>query len=50
MVKTVVRVESLDLSKKRSQLRCWCEVEGKKVVEGEALVYVPSRLSDLAAE
>lgn len=44
-VKTVVKVETLDLSKKRGQLRCWCEVAGKKVVEGEALVYVPSRAS-----
>jgi 3-hydroxybutyryl-CoA dehydratase len=42
-VRTVVRVEALDLPKKRGQLRCWCEVEGKKVVEGEALVYVPAR-------
>jgi 3-hydroxybutyryl-CoA dehydratase len=42
-VKTVVRVETIDLVKKRSQLRCWCEVTGKRVVEGEALVYVPSR-------
>lgn len=42
-VKTVVRVETIDLERKRSQLRCWCEVAGKCVVEGEALVYVPSR-------
>jgi 3-hydroxybutyryl-CoA dehydratase len=42
-VKTVVRVETIDFAKKRSQLRCWCEVAGKHVVEGEALVYVPSR-------
>lgn len=42
-VKTVVRVETIDLQKKRSQLQCWCEVAGKRVVEGEALVYVPSR-------
>lgn len=42
-VKTVVRVETIDLQKKRSQLQCWCEVAGKHVVEGEALVYVPSR-------
>lgn len=42
-VKTVVRVETIDLDRKRSQLLCWCEVAGKRVVEGEALVYVPSR-------
>jgi 3-hydroxybutyryl-CoA dehydratase len=42
-VKTVVKVETIDLAKKRSQLQCWCEVAGKRVVEGEALVYVPSR-------
>ncbi len=44
-VKTVVRVETIDLVKKRSQLQCWCEVAGKRVVEGEALVYVPSRVA-----
>jgi 3-hydroxybutyryl-CoA dehydratase len=46
-VKTVVRVAAVDLSKKRSQLQCWCEVEGRRVVEGEALVYVPSRAQHL---
>jgi 3-hydroxybutyryl-CoA dehydratase len=42
-VRTVVKVLGLDLAKKRAQFRCWCEVSGRTVVEGEALVYVPSR-------
>lgn len=42
-VRTVVRVQALDSVKKRAQLHCWCEVAGTKVVEGEALVFVPSR-------
>jgi 3-hydroxybutyryl-CoA dehydratase len=42
-VKTVVNVETIDLAKKRSQLQCGCEVAGKRVVEGEGLVYVLSR-------
>jgi hypothetical protein len=39
----VVRVVGLDLVKKRAQFHCLCEVSGKPVVEGEALVFVPSR-------
>ena len=42
-VRTVVRVVGLDLVKKRAQFHCACEVAGKTVVEGEALVFVPSR-------
>lgn len=42
-VRTVVKVVGLDLVKKRAQFHCTCEVAGKTVVEGEALVFVPSR-------
>lgn len=42
-VSTYATVTALDLIKKRAQLHCRCEVAGKTVVEGEALVFVPSR-------
>lgn len=42
-VRTVAKVVGLDLVKKRAQFHCWCEVAGQMVVEGEALVFVPSR-------
>ena len=42
-VSAFVSVTALDLSKKRAHLHCRCEVAGKSVVEGEALVFVPSR-------
>lgn len=44
-VRTVAKVVGLDLQKKRAQFHCWCEVSGKTVVEGEALVFVPSRVA-----
>lgn len=43
LVRTVVKVVGLDSKKKRAQFHCWCEVDGNMVVEGEALVFVPSR-------
>ena len=42
-VKALARVVSLDMAKRRVQLACFCEVGGKVVVEGEAMVLVPSR-------
>ena len=42
-VSTFARVTGLDLIKKRAQFHCRCEVAGKTVVEGEAMVFVPSR-------
>ncbi len=42
-VTTTARVVGLDLTRKRAQFHCKCEVAGKTVVEGEALVFVPSR-------
>lgn len=42
-VSTFAKVTALDLVKKRAQFHCRCEVAGKTVVEGEAMVFVPSR-------
>lgn len=42
-VKALVRVANLDNKRHRAQLSCLCEVDGRVVVEGEALVFVPSR-------
>lgn len=42
-VLALVRVSSLDNIKRRAQFSCLCEVAGKVVIEGEALVFVPSR-------
>jgi 3-hydroxybutyryl-CoA dehydratase len=42
-VVTTVTVATLDLAKKRAQFHCRCEVADKTVVEGEAMVFVPSR-------
>ncbi len=42
-VSTFARLTALDLVKKRAQFHCRCEVAGKTVVEGEAMVFVPSR-------
>lgn len=42
-VKAVVRITNLDKARHRAQLSCLCEVGGKVVVEGEALMFVPSR-------
>ena len=42
-VKAMARVVSLDMARRRAQFACFCEVNGKIVVEGEATVFVPSR-------
>lgn len=42
-VKALARVASLDMTRRRAQFACHCEVNGKIVVEGEAMVFVPSR-------
>ena len=42
-VKALARVAGLDMAKRRAQFACHCEVNGKIVVEGEAMVFVPSR-------
>jgi 3-hydroxybutyryl-CoA dehydratase len=42
-VTALARVVSLDIAKRRAQFACFCKVNGKVVVEGEATVFVPSR-------
>lgn len=42
-VRALARITHLDPVKRRAQFICLCEVDGKTVVEGEALVFVPSR-------
>jgi 3-hydroxybutyryl-CoA dehydratase len=42
-VTAVAEVVALDAEKKRATLRTTCSVGGKAVIEGEALVMVPSR-------
>lgn len=42
-VRALARVVQLDKDRHRAQLSCLCEVNGKVVIEGEALVFVPSR-------
>ncbi len=42
-VKALARVASLDMTSRRAQFACHCEVNGKIVVEGEAMVFLPSR-------
>lgn len=42
-VKALARVVSLDMARRGAQFACFCEVNGKIVVEGEATVFVPSR-------
>ena len=42
-VSTTLRLTTLDTVKRRAQFHCQCSVGDKKVVEGEALVLVPSR-------
>ncbi len=43
VVVTRAEVAEIDLEKKRVTLRTTCTVSGKAVIEGEALVMVPSR-------
>ncbi len=42
-VMTLARLSKLDMAKHRAQFECQCSVDGKVVVEGEAMVFVPSR-------
>jgi 3-hydroxybutyryl-CoA dehydratase len=42
-VKAMVRITNLDKARHRAQLGCLCEVDGRAVLEGEALMFVPSR-------
>ena len=42
-VTATVEITALDAEKKRTTLKTTCTVEGKPVIEGEAVVMVPSR-------
>jgi 3-hydroxybutyryl-CoA dehydratase len=42
-VTATVEITALDAEKKRATLKTTCTVEGKPVIEGEAVVMVPSR-------
>jgi 3-hydroxybutyryl-CoA dehydratase len=42
-VRTRVEVAALDAEKARATLACVCSVDGKSVVEGEAVIMVPRR-------
>jgi 3-hydroxybutyryl-CoA dehydratase len=42
-VRALARVVSLDMARRRAQFACFCEVNCKIAVEGEATVFVPSR-------
>jgi len=46
MVNAVVTVTDMDISKRRVQLDTYCEINGKKVLRGEATVLAPSRKFD----
>jgi 3-hydroxybutyryl-CoA dehydratase len=43
VVRARVTITNIDLSRARVRFDCVCEVEGKPVVKGEAVVFVPSR-------
>lgn len=42
-VRAAVTIVDIDLSRARVKFACVCEVGGKPVVKGEAVVFVPSR-------
>ena len=46
MVKAEVEVTAIDYSKRRVTMDTYCEVDGKKVLKGEAVVLAPSRKFD----
>lgn len=46
MVEAVVTVTDMDLAKRRVTMETHCEIDGKKVLKGEAVVLAPSRKFD----
>jgi 3-hydroxybutyryl-CoA dehydratase len=46
LVYAEVKVTGIQIDKRRVQLECKCEVGGKKVLVGEAMVMAPSRKFD----
>ena len=45
-VRAVVEVTAIDYAKRRVTMDTWCEIDGKKVLKGEAVVLAPSRKFD----
>jgi 3-hydroxybutyryl-CoA dehydratase len=45
-VQAVVTVTDMDIGKRRVSLETHCEIDGKKVLKGEAVVLAPSRKFD----
>ncbi|MCF2906439.1 MaoC family dehydratase [Octadecabacter sp. CECT 8868] len=46
MVEAVVTVADMDIAKRRVTMETYCEIDGKKVLKGEAVVLAPSRKFD----
>lgn len=46
MVQAVVTVTDMDIAKRRVTMDTHCEIDGKKVLKGEAVVLAPSRKFD----
>ena len=46
MVDAIVTVTDMDISKRRVTMDTHCEIDGKKVLKGEAIVMAPSRKFD----
>ncbi|MCF6444100.1 MaoC family dehydratase [Nereida sp. MMG025] len=46
MVNAVVTVTDMDMAKRRVTMDTHCEIDGKKVLKGEAIVMAPSRKFD----
>ena len=45
-VRAEVEVTAIDYAKRRVTMDTWCEIDGKKVLKGEAVVLAPSRKFD----
>jgi len=46
MVEAIVTVTDMDIAKRRVTMETYCEIDGKKVLKGEAIVMAPSRKFD----
>jgi 3-hydroxybutyryl-CoA dehydratase len=46
VVQAVVKVTDMNIAKRRVSLETWCEIGGKKVLAGDAVVLAPSRKFD----
>jgi 3-hydroxybutyryl-CoA dehydratase len=46
MVEAIVTVTDMDIGKRKVTMETHCEIDGKKVLKGEAVVLAPSRTFD----